>query len=267
MKRLVVLLLLAAAAAVPASTAAAATLTRVGDAPFPDRAFVLSLPSAREIVPSRVEVRENGRPVDALSVLPASAAGKRAVGTVLVIDTSRSMRGGPIAGAMAAARKFADRRTTDQQLGVVTFNRTAVERLELTDDPVAIQRALAGAPALGRDTHIYDAVATAIKMLEESGVASGSVVVLSDGADNGSSTDQAAVARLAEDSGVRVFTVGLRSGAFDPEPLRALAQQAGGSFSQASSGEDLRRSTTRWPRGCQRVPDPLPVRSRVPASG
>lgn len=240
MRRLVALLLVAAAAAVPASTAAAATLTRVGDEPFPDRAFVLSLPEAREIVPSRVEVRENGKPVDALTVLPASAAGKRAVGTVLVIDTSRSMRGGPIAGAMAAARKFAERRTPDQQLGVVTFNRKAVERLALTDDPVAIERALVGTPELGRDTHIYDAVATAVKMVTESGVAAGSVVVLSDGADNGSRADRAAVVRLAQDSGVRVFTVGLRSGAFDPEPLRALAQQGGGSFSQASSADDLR---------------------------
>ena len=51
----------------------------------------------------------------------ASQAGNGEFGTVLVIDTSKSMHGEAIAGAMKAAQGFADRRTPQQELGVVTL--------------------------------------------------------------------------------------------------------------------------------------------------
>jgi tight adherence protein B len=241
MRRATVVLALLLAPLGAAPSAGAATLTRVGDAPFPNRAFVLSLPSARSINPSRVDVRENGRPVDGLSVLPATAAGKRGVGTVLVIDASRSMKGRPIAGAMTAARAFAARRSEDQQLGIVTFNATPANRLGLTDDGAAIERALARAPELGRETHVYDAVAMGVRMLRRGGITSGSVVVLSDGADTGSALARGQLAELARDAGVRVFSVGLRSGAYDPDELRALSAAAGGRYSEAGSAADIRR--------------------------
>lgn len=219
----------------PAAFGASGTLTRAGGVPFPNRQYVMSLDSAASIDAGRVQVLENGQRVASLSVLPASAASARALGVVLVIDTSGSMKGAPIAGAMAAAREFASHRNSQQQLGVVTFNGTPTILLKPTADPNAIQSALSTTPPLGRNTHIYDAVGAAIDLLGQAHIAGGSVVVLSDGSDTGSSLPVAALGTRAERAGVRIYSVGLRSGAFDPTALRSVASVGHGRYSEASS--------------------------------
>ena len=75
-------------------------------APFPDRAYVLSLPSTMRLDPSTVQVLEDGRPVSDLTVLP-SGGRARQFGIVLVIDASNSMRGKPIAADAATCRRAA----------------------------------------------------------------------------------------------------------------------------------------------------------------
>ena len=96
----------AALAAAPAALAAppAAHLTEAGGAPFPAKHFILTLSEGHVLRPGDVRVAENGRPVDGLRVVPASA---RTSAVVVAIDTSRSMRGAPLKAAMAAARRFA----------------------------------------------------------------------------------------------------------------------------------------------------------------
>jgi tight adherence protein B len=219
----------------PAAFGASGTLTRAGGVAFPNRQYVMSVDSATSIDAKRVQVLENGHRVASLSVLPASAASARALGVVLVIDTSGSMRGAPIAGAMAAARAFASHRNSQQQLGVVTFNGTPTVLLQPTADPNAIQSALSTAPKLGRNTHIYDAVGTAIDLLGQAHIAGGSVVVLSDGSDTGSSLSVSALGARAKRAGVRIYSVGLRSGAFDPTALRSVASAGQGRYSEATS--------------------------------
>jgi hypothetical protein len=106
------LLVLAALAAVAVFSEAARAavelrLTELTGARFPDRAFVLTLPEPVVLDPSRVTVRENGEGVEALTVLPATAAAQGEFAVVLVIDASKSMRGPAIEGAVEAARAFA----------------------------------------------------------------------------------------------------------------------------------------------------------------
>ena len=112
--------------------------------------------------------------------------GAESVGVVLVIDASNSMAGEPISGAMAAARAFAARRDPSQQLAVVTFNSDSTVLLPLTNAKLAINKALAKTPPLANGTHIYDALESATTLLSNSGVKSGSIVLLSDGKDTGS---------------------------------------------------------------------------------
>jgi Flp pilus assembly protein TadB len=216
-------------------SARAATITPAGELAFPNRQYVLSLPSAEKIDPSEVKVLENGQPVASPSVLPASAANGRALGVVLVIDTSRSMTGPPIAAAFAAARAFAAHRNPQQQLGIVTFNGAPTVALRPMSNAASIDRALATTPRLGRDTHIYDAVDVAIKMLRSARISGGSIVVLSDGSDTGSAMTQEGVVSRAEADGIRIYAVGLRSGAFDPTALSELAHGGQGTYSEAGS--------------------------------
>lgn len=214
-------------------------LRPTGGTAFPDRAYVLSLPSEAYLPPGAVVVRENGKIVKGVTVVPASTAQSGQFGVVLVIDASNSMRGDAIAGATAAARAFADNRQPGQSFAIVTFNKKTNVALPLTTDSEAIDAVLAAPPTLAHDTHLYDAVGQAVSMLEDGNVTVRSVVVLSDGADTGSGQSLEEVSSAAQAAGVRVFTVGLRSGAFDPTALQDLARQAGGQYSEARRPSDL----------------------------
>lgn len=231
----------ALAVAVSAAPAAAATLelAPAGKPRFPARAYALTLPSEMSLGAGQVAVTENGRAVPRVSVVPGTSSDE--LGVVLVVDASNSMRGEAIASATEAARTLADRRNARQPLGIVTFNNTPTALLRPTTVETEIGVALADPPPLARGTHIYDAVGAAIKMLASEGISGGSVVVLSDGSDTGSRQSAEDVASAASAAGVRIYTVGLRSPAFEPGPLRDLAEGGAGSYSEASSPAELRQ--------------------------
>jgi tight adherence protein B len=221
------------------STAEGIRLRPASGTAFPDRAYVLSLPADAYLAPGSVKVRENGAIVQGVGLVPVSAAKTGQFGVVLVIDTSDSMHGSAIVNAVAAARAFAAHRQPAQAMAIVTFNSKAHILLPLTTDGTAIDAALANTPPLARATHIYDAVALAVSMLQHSKITVGSVVVLSDGADTGSATSLAAAAAAAKKAGVRVFSVGLRSHVFKEDALKELARSGGGDYSEARTSADL----------------------------
>jgi tight adherence protein B len=206
---------------------------------YPQRAYILTLPTKTYLNKSSLKVRENGLMIDDFTVVPATTATTGQFGYVLVIDASQSMRGSAIEGALAAARAFAAHRTGNQVVAIVVFNRKTEVTLPFTSDDAEIEAALATSPPLAAGTHIYDAVVRAVDMLKTEKIAAGSVIVLSDGADTGSSNSLDDAVKAAEDAHVRVFSVGLRSRAFTPDALQHLANQAGGEYSEARSPQDL----------------------------
>ena len=229
------LALLTALASAAAGSAGGLRIVEASGARFPDRAFVLTLPAKERVRSVRVHVLENGARVSNVSLVPVGVADSGDFGVVLVIDASNSMRGKAIADAMQAARAFAARRTANQQLAVVTFNGVSSVLLPFTSDSATIDAALASSPPLAAGTHVYDGVATALTLLRGAKIASGSVVVLSDGADTGSrlsATDAAASARRDH---ARIFSVGIRSKSFRSAPLKKLGLAAGGGYSEATS--------------------------------
>ena len=238
---LIALLALAGLLAPAAGAVDELRLTEAGGTRFPDRSYVLSLPEGMSLDESRVRILENGEPVDQLSVVPADEAAEGEFGVVLVIDASNSMRGTAIAGAVEAARAFAEQRSPNQLVAVLVFNSASSVLLPFTADQGEIEAALAQPPALAHGTHVYDAVDAALGLLQEAEIAAGSVVVLSDGADTGSTALLTDVAGRARADGVRVFSVGLRSRGFDFAALERLAAGAGGTYTEAASSADLAR--------------------------
>jgi tight adherence protein B len=171
-------------------------------------------------------------------VVPASAAGVT-LGAALVIDTSNSMKGRPIRGAMIAARAFAARRNVNQRLALVTFNKSNELAMPFTGSQRKIDAGLGGTPRLAYGTHIYDAVATAITQIQAARLQTGVVVLLSDGGDTGSSLTLDQVSKLANRAHVRIYSVGLRGRTFRPATLQSLAKATGGSFSEAANTAEL----------------------------
>jgi tight adherence protein B len=208
-------------------------------AQLPFRAVIVSLPTATSLDPSNVHLFENGTPVKDFSLIPASGAAETQFGVVLVLDASDSMRGAPAESAISAARTFADKVQGTTQLAVIAFNSQTTVLLPLTRDAAGDSQALAAPLQLNSGTHLYDATAAAIKLLQSAHIQAGSVVVLSDGADTGSTATESEVAAAARKAHVSVYSVGLQSRAFDAPALKALATDGGGSFSVADSPESL----------------------------
>jgi tight adherence protein B len=237
-------LLLIAATAIgalaAASTASAGVrITGSGNARFPDRLYLLNVDTAQRLSAGDVAVRENGISMQGVQVTPVRDASAGRVGVVLVLDASLSTRGAAADGALNAARAFVASRSANEKIAIVAFSDRARVLQPFTRDTTKLQEALAAPPALSEGTHIYDAVAAATRMIRMAHIDVGSVVLLSDGADTGSSRSLDAAAGTANRMRVRVFTIGLRSGAFDPTPLTTLAAKTSGSFSETSDPRRL----------------------------
>jgi tight adherence protein B len=236
-------LLASAAVAVAVSTAEAGsplTITQVGRVPFPERAFIIDLPGGIPAKNLRPQVRENGVLIPKTSFTPVGAS-DISVDTVLAIDASQSMSGKPLQAAIAAAGQFVRRRGSAGRIAIVTFNNSVDVQTPLSSRPSDLQRALGRVPSVAYGTKIYDAVNRSLALLEESGSSTGSIVVLSDGADVGSRVTLTAVTQRARRDHIRLFTVGLKTGAFDPSALRSLSTLTGGTFAKAVSAPQLAR--------------------------
>jgi tight adherence protein B len=233
------LLAVGASIVAAASAATSPSLTEAAGATYPYRAYVLTLPTKKALATSQVRVSENGRPVHDLSLVSEQASSQPHFAVVLLIDASNSMRGRPIAAAMAAARRFESHRSAGESLAVIAFNGKVQEVLPFTTDGKKIAQALASPPKLSQGTKIYDALQRAQQLIVGSGAQSGSVVLLSDGADVGSQAKPGAVLPTLSDGHVHVYTVGLRSRTFDPATLKNVASTTGGSYTESATPAGL----------------------------
>jgi tight adherence protein B len=240
MKRTRVLLASALLVAVvlPAVAVAGVSITPVGRVPFPYRGYVLDLPKKIALSSVHPVVFENGAPVRDTTLEPVGSSNVR-FGTILAIDASNSMAGKPYAAALGAARVFIEHRTPNEQIGILTFDGHVKLLQPLSANGPALKSSLGHAPALAYGTHIYDALNRSLRALEDGHIAAGSIVLLSDGADVGSRAGLAAILARAQRDQVRIFTVGLRSKAYEAGPLQTLADSTGGRYAEAASAPAL----------------------------
>jgi tight adherence protein B len=182
-----------------------------------------------------VHIIEEGAPVRAITVRSLRQPSARDFGIVLVIDVSPNVAS--IERAVVAARGLAAQRPSEATLGIVEADAFPPIALPLTHDSAAISNALATAPVISRHgQHVYDAVLTAVGMLRTAGIASGSVIVLSDGADRGEPPTLQQVLTSAVAEHIRIFSVGIASPHFDTQTLTSLTGPTGGQFTEAGSG-------------------------------
>jgi tight adherence protein B len=190
-----------------------------------------------------VHISENGRRVSGALVSPIANAGAGDFGVVLAIDVSPSMKGVPLAHAMAAARALAAQRTGKQELAVVTFDNAAHVVLPLTDEPQVIADTLAHAPPVGRGALIYNALTVAVQQLADAKIAAGAVILLSDGASQGATPrpghnlTASSVGAAAAAAHAQIYTVGLRDSSYTPERMSLVARVGGGSFIESTSSQ------------------------------
>lgn len=144
----------------------------------------------------------------------------------LVMDTSGSMDGAPIADARTAAAQFAERLPEGAEVGVVVSGGGAAVLRDFGDEGSPVGQAIDGLSAEG-ETALYDAVVTATSLFVEA-EAHRVVVVLSDGGDTVSSATLAEAAAAITASGAEVHVVALNTDEADRAALQRLAQAGRG---------------------------------------
>ncbi len=123
-----------------------------------------------------------------------------AIRSILVIDTSKTMAGEPFDAALRAAARFIDAKRSQDQVAIIALDDqvdgyTLVSNFER--DPDTLGRRLADLRPDGQKTRLYDGVSAAIQLAAGAGaggtttsdatyVASTSIVIFSDGKDEGS---------------------------------------------------------------------------------
>jgi tight adherence protein B len=188
------------------------------------------------IDPSSVKLTLDGQQLDAKVQAASAAAAVVERRAILAIDTSGSMNtNNRIGAARSAALAYLAKVPADVAVGLVTFSDTAVVRVAPTKNRVVVQTAVQGLVATG-NTALYDAVGKAISILGRTG--DRSILVLSDGKDEGSRTTLAADVSALRSAKIPVNAV-LLGDTGAQAALIALSNAAGGRVVAARAAADL----------------------------
>jgi tight adherence protein B len=148
--------------------------------------------AGRDLTGARWTVSEGGRSVG-VRVEQVSNANLE---VVLALDTSGSMAGAPMDAAKAAAEAFVTGLPASARVAIVSFSSRPTVVVPLTAERSTLVEAIRALRAQG-ETALYDAVQTAAGLFSPAREARREFVLLSDGADTVSKTDQAgAIAAL-----------------------------------------------------------------------
>ena len=162
----------------------------------------------------------------------------------LVVDNSGSMRAKKPEVTMAGL-SFARQSNSQDEFFVVNFNNSVVRGLPpdvmFTDKLQDLRAALFYGQPAGK-TALYDAIAYSLRHLEYAHQAKRTLIVVSDGADNASTTTLKELMKMIEASRTSIYTVGL----YDPEDpdvnrgvMSRIATVSGGEFFEPAKLEDV----------------------------
>ncbi len=189
---------------------------------------------------------------------PALAASGRDI--MLALDLSGSMTktdfllDGAAASRLAVLKRVGAqliRRRAGDRIGLVIFAENAFAAAPLTFDVEAVIETLdeMGIGLVGRSTAIGEGLGLALKRLTDSSAPTRVIILLSDGANNAGSSEPAAVAALAKQLGVKIFTIGLgvndtSDPGDDPDAvdflaLKKIAEIADGAAFRARTSDEL----------------------------
>lgn len=174
-------------------------------------------------------------PVTGVQTVTDAAVG---ISALLVIDTSGSMVGTPLADARSAAAQYIESLQPNDEVSVVAFSNQTNVIADFGSDFGAAESQLGNLTAFG-DTALYSAVNDAARRMAERPAARRVVIFLSDGADFGiSDVSRAASIQAAAESGTPFYVIGLGP-TIDSAYLQELASATQGAYFAAPSSDQL----------------------------
>jgi tight adherence protein B len=171
--------------------------------------------------------------------IEVEAAATADLEVVLLIDTSGSMGGPPIAAAREATRSLLTGLPDDVRVAVLTFD-TDVDVRSGFDAPREEHLEAAAALEAGGNTALFDAVETALGLFSPAAEGSGrAVVLLSDGEDNSSESTLDEVLASLDAADITFKAVAYGTAYTEIDGLEAMADATGGSTTDATEPEAL----------------------------
>ncbi|MFZ1040611.1 MAG: VWA domain-containing protein [Anaerolineales bacterium] len=228
-------------------------ITQVDNSKFPQVTVYVSVTDANGqpvgVEPSAIQISENGQVMktatSATNVNGQTTTGPGQLTTLLVIDISGSMAtADKLTQAKAAAKAYVDQMRPGDQAGVVAFDTHVSIVQAITTDHQALTAAIDSLQS-GTDTAMFDALLNSEQLLAN---VSGrkAILLLTDGMDNRSKTNEDAVIKAIGPSGLTISTIGLGNPqdvkslqGIDETSLKSLAQQAGGIYTYEPNPSQL----------------------------
>jgi len=192
-----------------------------------------------DLDPAALIVTVNGQDVSNLEVEPIGSS-TVPVGVALVIDTSGSMAGAPMAAAQQAATDFVSQARPEDRIAIIGFSDTVQVLSGFTNNKDSLNATIASLVADG-ETAFNDAVIQGIALFDQPGADNllPNMIVLTDGDDTASTATLEDAVAAVGGSDVRTFGVALESPDFNPEPVEQVATAGGGLFLTTPDPEQL----------------------------
>lgn len=189
--------------------------------------------------PAALTVTANGQEVSNLEVEPIGSS-TVPVGVALVIDTSGSMAGEPMAAAQQAASDFVNQARPEDRIAIIGFSDEVQVLSGFTNNKDSLIATIAALVADG-ETAFNDAVIQGVALFDQPGADNllPHMIVLTDGDDTVSTASIDDAVTAVADSDVRTFGVALESPDFNPEPVGQVATAGGGLFLSTPDPEQL----------------------------
>ena len=220
-------------------------ITQVDNSKFPQVTVYVSATDTEGqpvgVDPSAIQISENGQVMKTTAVGASSSSGQTTKGpgqltTLLVIDVSGSMaKANKLTQAKAAAEAYVNQMRPSDQAGVIAFDTHVSTVQAITTDHQALIKAIDSLQS-GTDTAMFDALTSAEQLLAN---VSGrkAILLLTDGMDNRSKSNEDAVITAMGPGGLTISTIGLGNPqdakslqGIDETSLKSLAQRAGGIY-------------------------------------
>jgi VWFA-related protein len=229
---LIALLLVAGLGYAQEQTPPQVTINSVDDTNFPTLRLFATVTDANGFPITGLKSADfqaslNGSPAQIISVANITDDALP-ISVVLVIDSSESMLGQPLADTKIAALAFLEKLRPGDEVAVLEFDSDITVAQGYTTDLEAVRSAIESIEADGR-TALWDASVAAVDLAVQSSTGRRFVIFLSDGNEFGglSSNGPEAGIEAADDNSVPFYTIGLGYG-LDPAYITELATRSGG---------------------------------------
>jgi Ca-activated chloride channel family protein len=192
---------------------------------------------------------------------------QQGIDIAMVLDVSGSMQSVDFSpNRLEVARKTVDDFISGRggdRISLIIFAGTAYTRIPLTLDHDVLRESLAGIThaSVNEDgTAIGMAISVGLNRLRKSTAASKVMILVTDGDNNAGAIDPVTASKLAQESGVKIYTIGIGSdtmilpvesfgriqyrqfaGGFDEDLLRGIADITGGQYFRALDAKALEK--------------------------